>query len=360
MAGEGGDAPPGPGGAAVTRRCPDLGLLPTAPIGSHALPAIYLLALERIGEGNLGETDLREVIEDASQLAILDQERAGLTVVSDGEVRRHDFILSFYGRLGGVRTLPPRRRLGPHLYDSTPIYEVEDRLTAPEGLGTVPEFEFASSRSRRPVKVACPGPLTLSQPMRLVGGYRDREELLWDLAGLVNAELRRLVAAGCRFVQVDESSHATYWSSPSRFVELFNRTVEGVEARIGLHLCFGNLRGRPHSPRSYRQVLPGLREARADVLFLEFANREMAEVAEFGRADLPHDLGAGVVDVKSYHRERPEEVAGRLRQVLRHVPVERVWAVPDCGLWETPRWLAVEKLRALTAGAEIVRRELGR
>ncbi|HZU16450.1 MAG TPA: cobalamin-independent methionine synthase II family protein [Candidatus Dormibacteraeota bacterium] len=342
----------------MTRRCPELGLLPTAPIGSHALPAIYLIALERIGRGDLGETDLREVVEDASQLAILDQERSGLTVVSDGEVRRHDFILSFYGRLHGLRTLPARRRLGPHLYDSTPIYEVEDRLSAPEGLGTVAEFEFASGRSRRPVKVACPGPLTLSQPMRLVGGYRDREELLWGLAEIVNAELRRLVDAGCGFVQVDESSHATYWASPSRFVELFNRTVEGVEARIALHLCFGNLRGRPHSPRSYRQLLPGLHQARADVLFLEFANREMAEVDEFARADLPQDLGAGVVDVKSYHRERPEEVADRLRRVLRDVPAERVWAVPDCGLWETPRWLAVAKLRALAAGAEMVRREL--
>ncbi|HLH71573.1 MAG TPA: cobalamin-independent methionine synthase II family protein [Candidatus Dormibacteraeota bacterium] len=342
----------------MTRRCPELGLIPAAPIGSHALPAIYLIALERIRAGELGETDLREVIEDASQLAILDQERAGLAVVSDGEVRRHDFILSFYARLRGLRAQPPRRRLGPYLYDSTPIYEVEERLSAPEGLGTVPEFEFATSRSRRLVKVACPGPLTLSQPMRLVGGYRGREELLWDLAGIVNAELRRLVAAGCRFVQVDESSHAASWASPSYLVELFNRTVEGVEALIGLHLCFGNLRGRPHSPRSYRQLLPGLRDARADVLFLEFANREMAEVSEFARAELPQDLGAGVIDVKSYHRERPEEVADRLRQVLAHLPAERVWAVPDCGLWETPRWLAVHKLQALTAGAEIVRREV--
>src|SRR5207249_2587412 len=95
------------------RRRLELGLLPTAPIGSHALPAIYLMALERIRAGEIGESDLREALEDASQLAILDQERAGLDLVSDGEVRRHGFILSFYGRLTGLRDVPPARRLGP-------------------------------------------------------------------------------------------------------------------------------------------------------------------------------------------------------------------------------------------------------
>ena len=335
----------------------ELPLIPTAPIGSYALPSIYLMALERIAAGGLGETDLREAIEDASQLAILDQERAGLDVVSDGEVRRHDFILAFYGQLTGLAEVPPRRRLGPYLYDSTPIFEVREKVAAPGGLGTVPEFEFASSRTARLVKTACAGPLTLSQPMRLAGGYGKREDLMWDLAGVVNQELKALVAAGCRFVQVDESSNTAYWTSPELFTELFNRTVDGVDAYVGLHLCFGNLRGRPHSPRSYGNLLTGLREARADLLLLEFANREMAEIEEVGRADLPQDIGVGVLDVKSAHRESAEDVARRLRLAANWIPVERLWAVPDCGLWETPRWLALHKLTALAGGAAIVRRE---
>jgi 5-methyltetrahydropteroyltriglutamate--homocysteine methyltransferase len=159
---------------------------------------------------------------------------------------------------------------------------------------------------------------------------------------------------------VDESSTAAYGTSPAQLVELFNRTVEGVDAHVGLHLCFGNLRGRPHSPRRYGDLLPALREARADVLLLELANREMAELEEIGAADLPQDIAAGVVDVKSFHRESAEEVACRLREVVRNIPAERVWAVPDCGLWETPRWIAVRKLAALTAGARIVREELER
>lgn len=339
------------------RRPRGLGLIPTAPVGSHALPAIYLLALERIHAGDLGERDVAEALEDASRLAISDQERAGLDVVSDGEVRRHDFIMSFYSRFTGLREARPARRLGPHLYDSTPAWDVVETVAAPDGLGTVAEFECARSWTDRPVKVACPGPLTLNQALRLVGGYRDRGDLLWDLAGIVNVELRRLVAAGCRLVQVDESSPAAHGTSPAQFVELFNRTVEGVDAHIGLHLCFGNLRGRPHSPRRYGDLLPALREARADVLLLELANREMAELEDIGTADLPQDVAAGVVDVKSFHRESSEEVACRLREVVRHVPVERVWAVPDCGLWETPRWIAVRKLAALTEGARIVREE---
>jgi 5-methyltetrahydropteroyltriglutamate--homocysteine methyltransferase len=342
-----------------SRRPPGLGLIPTAPVGSHALPAISLLALEHIRAGGLGERDVAEVLEDASRLAIGDQERAGLDVVSDGEVRRHDFIMSFYGRLTGLQEAPPARRLGPYLYDSTPVWDVVDAVSAPAGLGTVAEFEFARTCTDRPVKVACPGPLTLHQPLRLAGGYRNYGDLLWDLAGIVNGELRRLVAAGCRLVQVDESSPAAQGTSPAQFVELFNRTVEGVEAHVGLHVCFGNLRGRPHSPRRYGELLPALRQARADVLLLELANREMAELEDIAAADLPQDVAAGVVDVKSFHRESAEEVADRLRQVAQHVPAERVWAVPDCGLWETPRWIAVRKLAALTEGARIVRKELG-
>ena len=344
----------------ASRRRDELGLLPTAPIGSHALPAVYLLALERMRAGDVGEADVRESLEDAAQLAILDQERAGLDLVSDGEVRRHDFIQTFYGRLTGLRETPPARRLGPYLYDSTPVWDVVEPVAAPDGLGMVAEFQFAAGRAARPVKVACPGPLTLNQPLRLAGGYRQRDDLLWDLAGVVNAELRRLCAAGCRYVQVDESSNAAYWGAPARLVELFNRAVEGVDAHVALHLCFGNLRGRPHSPRRYAEVLPALRDANAHVLMMELANREMAEVAEIGAADLPQDVAAGVIDVKSFHRERPEDVADRLRLVMRHVAPERVWAVPDCGLWETPRWLAVRKLEALTAGARIVREELQR
>jgi 5-methyltetrahydropteroyltriglutamate--homocysteine methyltransferase len=329
-------------------------------VGSYALPGWYQLTLEHIGRGELGETDVREAVEDASAVAISDQERAGLDVVSDGEMRRADFIMGFYDRLSGLRQRRPHRRLGTYLYDSTPVYETEERVRAPRGLGCVEEFEFASRRTSRPVKVAVPGPLTLTNAIRVRDGYAGREELAADLAVLVNAELRALVAAGCRFVQVDEPSYAAYWADPADGVRLFNLCVEGAAGvegvTVGLHVCFGNLRGRPQSPRTYAPILPHLRDARCDVVFLEFANREMAEAQEWPRHDMPQALAAGVVDVKSFYRERPEEVAARLRVFVdAGVPPDRLWAAPDCGFWETPRWLAFVKLEALVQGARLVR-----
>ena len=340
----------------------DLPPIPTATIGSYALPGWYQLARDHVSRGELAETDLRELVEDASTVALSDQEHAGLDVVSDGEARRADFIMGFYSRLDGLRETPPRRRLGPYLYDSTPVFETEGRISASGGLGCVAEFEFASGRTDRLVKVAVPGPVTLTNAIRIRDGYSGRDSLAEDLVGVVNAELRALVAAGCRFVQVDEPSYSAYWADPAEGVELFNRCVDGVAAdgvAVGLHVCFGNLRGRPLSARTYAPILPHLRYARCDVVFLEFANREMAEADAWARHDLPQALGAGVVDVKSFHRERPEDVAVRLHHLLETgVPPERLWAVPDCGFWETPRWLAYAKLQALAAGAELVRRAL--
>jgi 5-methyltetrahydropteroyltriglutamate--homocysteine methyltransferase len=331
--------------------------LATTIIGSYAQPGWYISALDAIGRGEFGEADVQEAADDASAIAIDDQERAGIDLVSDGEVRRHDFIMGFYSRLEGVRSVPPRRRLGAYAYDSTGHFETTGPLSAPHGLGALEEFRFASSRTSRPVKVAVAGPLTLANAIQLGSGYGDREDLLADLIQMVNAELRSLAEAGCRFIQLDESYyHHHFATRPALVAEVYDAVVAGVDgATLGLHVCFGNLRGRPHSLRTYRHVLPALRDSRAQVLFLEFANREMAELDLWRDLQMPQILGAGVIDVKSSYRERAEDVAERLRRALAVCPLERLWAVPDCGFWETPRWLAFRKLQALVQGAAAVR-----
>lgn len=340
---------------------PGIPAVPTTVIGSHAAPGWLHSVLEAIQAGGYGETDIREALDDAAALAVADQERAGVDIVSEGEVRRTDFIMGFYRRFEGLRPAPAHRRLGPYLYDSTELYETADRVSAPRGLGTVDELRAAHRCASRPVKVALPGPLTLTNAIRIQEAYADRSELAADLAGVVAAELAALVEAGCSIVQVDEPSYSAYWASPEEGVSLFNRCVEAVAGRatVCLHVCFGNLRGRPQSPRSYAAMLPALRAARADVLLLEFANREMSEAELVARADLPQVIGAGVVDVKSFHREQSEDVARRLRLLLdAGLPPERLWAVPDCGFWETPRWLCQAKLGALVEGARLVRQAL--
>jgi len=251
------------------------------------------------------------------------------------------------------------RRLGPAGHDQREHYEAVEALRAPEGLGLVAEYEYLRTRTARPIKVPCPGPFTLAGRVAPGGVYGDRMEVAEALAGIVNTELRALAAAGAEFVQLDEPSYAVHPDRPRAFVELFNRTVADVEARIGLHLCFGNFVGRPVARRTYAPLFPFILDTRADELALEFANREMAEI-ELGRrvAEAGKTLAAGLVDVKNYYIETPEDVAERIRLALKHVPAEKLAIVPDCGFSQTARWAARAKLRAMVAGTEIVRREL--
>jgi 5-methyltetrahydropteroyltriglutamate--homocysteine methyltransferase len=135
--------------------------------------------------------------------------------------------------------------------------------------------------------------------------------------------------------------------------------VEGVEAKIAVHVCFGNLYGRPFSPvRDYANVFATLHELHASQIVLEFANRGLDEAARW--RDFPRDkeLGAGVIDVKAFRAETAEEVAARIRALLRYVAPDKLWLNPDCGFWETPRWVTRRKLNALVEGTRLVRKEL--
>lgn len=347
--------------AAAASPGPELPALPTSVVGSHALPGWLVLGREAQAAGRLGPADLRELVEDATRITIADQLEAGIDLIANGEMARENFTLGFFGRLAGLRALPPPRRLGAPSYDTHPPYTVVDRLGAPDGLGLVDEWRMTRRLTDRPLRATCPGPYTLAIPLRHAGGpYRDRATLLADLAALVNAELRALADAGATFIQVDEPNFVMLrGGDPRECVALFNRTVEGVRAKIALHVCFGNLHGRPFAaPREYRTLLPALRDARCDQLVLEFANREMAEL-ELVKDAGEREVAVGVVDVKAHRVETADEVAARLRLALRHVAAERLWVVPDCGFWATPRAVAVGKLRAMVAGARLVRRELG-
>jgi 5-methyltetrahydropteroyltriglutamate--homocysteine methyltransferase len=336
-----------------------LPLLPTTVIGSHGLPGWLWLAREALEGGRLGPTDTRELAEDATQLALLDQERAGVDVLTTGEMGRVRFIVGFYEQLEGIRRLDPPRRLGAPHWDTNAPFEVAARVTAPRGLGVVEEFRLARGLTTRPLKATVPGPFTLMIPLRLGGGYRDRDTLLADLVGIVNAECRALVAAGAERIQIDEPNYAMYRGSLPALARVFNQAVDGVGARIALHVCFGNLYGRPFpAVRGYRHLFPALYEVRAEQILLEFANRGMEDAGLWKEFPTDKELGAGVVDVKAFKAETPEEVAARARLLLGSVRPDRLWLSPDCGFWETPRWIVRDKLRALVEGARIVRREL--
>src|SRR6185436_20103581 len=170
--------------------------LPTSVVGSHGLPGWVWLAREAMEQGRLGAIDMRELMEDATQAALLDQERAGIDVVTTGEMGRVRFIIGFYDRFTGIKTLEAPRKLGQPLWDTNTPFEVVEKLAAPQGLGIVEEFTLARSLTNKPLKATVPGPYTLLVPLKLGAAYKDKSTLLADLVAIVNAECKALVKAG--------------------------------------------------------------------------------------------------------------------------------------------------------------------
>jgi 5-methyltetrahydropteroyltriglutamate--homocysteine methyltransferase len=337
----------------------DLPLLPTKVLGSHAAPGWLWLVREASAAGELGDADLQEALRDAVELALAEMTNAGIDIVSDGEFFRADFTWTFHERIAGLERVPAERRLGYPGPDQLDAFRCVEPLSVPDGYGLVPEIEYLRTRTPKPFVTPLQGPVT--QAFRIDPGaiYATKGEVAWALAPFVNAELKAAAAAGARHVQLDEPA---FWIMPGglvEMVEIFNACVEGVEATIELHLCFGNFRGRPAaSERSYAAFAPYFRDLRADVLHLEFANRSMAECELWAEHGGDKILCAGVIDVKGRSVESPAVVADRIRTLLRWVDPAKLWLAPDCGFSQTARGLADAKLRALAEGAAIVRREL--
>ncbi len=334
----------------------------TSVVGSHAHPGWFVSGIAAAERGEFGPADLGEMLDDAVDLAIRDQETAGIDVISDGEMRRAGFFTAeFYRHLTGLQSLPPDRRLGVGAHDGLHRFAVDEPIAAPNGLGVVGEFLAARTRTTRPLKVTLPGPYTLSGRLAYGPGqvYVSRVAAAEAFIPIVAAEMRALVDAGAAIIQVDEPSPAIHPDAPADFVALFNAAIEPAvgRARLGAHLCFGNFLGRPLAPRSYRPILPAMLGFDVDELVLEFANREMSEIGILREiADAGKDVAGGVVDVKNSHVESVDEVAARIDTILATgVPADRLSLVPDCGFSQTARHLATAKLAALVAGRDLVR-----
>jgi 5-methyltetrahydropteroyltriglutamate--homocysteine methyltransferase len=329
----------------------------TTVIGSYPFPG--WLELCAANTDQLGPDDADEAARDATLVAIMDQVRAGLDVITDGEQGRFDFNLSFYAYLDGLELeTAPRRRWGPPAHDQRGKHRLVGELSAPRGLGAVAEFERL--RELAPpgpaLKASVPGPYTLAGRIEHPDRYAVTEMLIPIVAG----ELSDLVAAGCERITLDEPSMSCYaWrEDPERLVDIFNRTVAAVKGRcyVGTHLCFGNFKGRAVGRRRYAPMFPAFLGMDADELHLEMASREFAELELIEQvAAAGKDVGIGVIDVKSYYVESPDDVEERVRACLRHVPADRLSVSPDCGLSQTARWAARRKLQSLVEGARRVR-----
>jgi 5-methyltetrahydropteroyltriglutamate--homocysteine methyltransferase len=339
---------------------PELPLVPATVIGSWAFPGWYAKFCDDVARtpDKFGADDRSEAVRDAVRLAVDDQLRAGADIVTDGEMQRVDFNLGFYDYLTGIKPLSPARRWGPPAHDQRSRYLCVEPLAAPRGLGLVEEYQRLRAITDAPVKVPVPGPYTLAGCIQGGDVYRDREEIAEALLPIVNREMQALVQVGVEFIQLDEPSFACHPDHPEQFLDLIARTVAGVQAKVSMHMCFGNFRGRAVGWRSYRPLFPHLARAAVQQLALEFASREMAEIELAREIRPPMELAVGLVDVKNTWVEPPELVAERLRLTLRYIDPERVHVTPDCGFSQTARYIAVRKLTNMVEGVRRVRREL--
>ena len=342
--------------------------LRTSVIGSYSFPAWLEFATSHLGQ--FGSADRAEAQDDAVITAIHDQLSAGLDVITDGEQTRFDFNLSFYGYIQGIELESESpRRFGPPAHDQRGKHQVVSTLTAPKGLGVVEEYQrlvrlmqpFAESHPVT-LKASVPGPYTLSGRLLPGAEYADRWALTEALLPIVRAELEALVAAGCTEISVDEPSMScyAYKEDTRRFVDIFNRTVETVygKTRLCTHLCFGNYKGRAVGFRRIAPMFPAFLDFKCDEMHVEMASREFAEIELISQIAARMDVAVGIVDVKSYYIETPEDIANRIRLCLQYAPADRLVFAPDCGLSQTARWAAKRKLAHMCEGAKLVRKGL--
>ncbi len=332
----------------------------TTVIGSYPFPSWLEFASQNLDQ--FGEADIIEIQEDAVKVAIHDQVTAGLDVITDGEQSRLDFNLSFYGFLEGVaqNSIVPRK-WGPPAHDQRGKHAIAGTLHAPRGLGVVEEFKRLQQLAPDgPVlKASVPGPFTLSGRLLPNAEYVDRYAITAALVPIVRQELIDLVEAGCREITVDEPSMScyAYKSDTQRFVNIFNETVEPVvgKCRLSTHLCFGNYKGHAVGYRKMAPMFPAFLDFKVDEMHVEMANREFAEIEIIGLISQKMDVAVGIIDVKSYYIETEQDIIDRIQLCLQHAPADRLSVAPDCGLSQTARWAAKQKLVNMVKGAKAVR-----
>lgn len=335
----------------------------TTVVGSYPFPGWLEFATQNLKA--FGPADIEEMIEDAVIAAIHDQVTAGLDVITDGEQTRLDFNLSFYGYIKGIENNETEtRKFGPAAHDQRGKNNIVDTLTAPNGLGAVKEFQRLKKLAPQgPVlKASVPGPYTLSGRLLPNKTYKDRYEITEALLPIVRNELEALVAAGCTEITVDEPSMScyAYKEDTKRFADIFNRTVKPIVGKCNLstHLCFGNFKGRPVGYRSIKPMLPDFLDLSVDEIHIEMANREFSEIELLQPFAEKMHVAVGIIDVKNYYIETVADVAERITRCLKYIPAEKLSVAPDCGLSQTARWAARQKLINMVKGAQQVRNSL--
>jgi 5-methyltetrahydropteroyltriglutamate--homocysteine methyltransferase len=299
------------------------------------------------------EPYLAQAQDDATALAIADQERAGVDIVTDGEIRRESYSNRFATALDGLDidnpAMVPGRAGGTN---AVPRVVGRIRRTRPV---EVEDLRFLRAHTDRTVKITLPGPFTMSQ-QAFNEAYDDEAELALDFAAAVNEEVRDLFAAGADIVQIDEPWLQSRAEKARAFaLPAIDRALDGVGGTTALHTCFGYAHVVHDRPPGY-PFLAELKDCAADILAIEAAQPRLDVAVLEPLAG--KTVAVGVLDLSDPEPETPEQVAERIEAALAVIPPERLQVGPDCGMKYLPRDLAFAKLRALVDGARIVRERL--
>jgi 5-methyltetrahydropteroyltriglutamate--homocysteine methyltransferase len=300
------------------------------------------------------EPDLAQAQDDATLLAIRDMERAGIDIITDGEMRRESYSNRFATALDGIDNDNPAtitNRAGRSV--SVPRVVGKVRRKAPV---EVADMEFLRRHTRRKAKITLPGPFTMAQQAHNEF-YKDPDEMVMDFAAAVNEEAHDLQAAGADVIQLDDPWLRNDPDAAKRIaVPALNRALRGLTVPTVVHLCFGYAAVVPGQKPSGYAFLPQLADSTADQISIEAAQPKL----DLGMLkDLAGKIIVlGVIDLGDRAVESAETVAARIRAALEHMPAERLVPAPDCGMKYLSRPVAFGKLLALAAGAAIVRGEL--
>ncbi|RJG42028.1 methionine synthase [Motilimonas pumila] len=337
-------------------------LLPTSTAGSLPKPS-WLAEPEKLwSPWKLQGEVLNDGKQDALRVSLQEQQVAGVDIVSDGEQTRQHFVTTFIEHLSGVD------------FENRKTVKIRDRYEAsvPTVVGPVsrqkPVFvedaKFLRQQTSQPIKWALPGPMTMIDTL-YDDHYKSREKLAWEFAKILNQEAKELEAAGVDIIQFDEPAFNVFFDEVNEWgIACLERAIEGLKCETAVHICYGyGIKANTDWKktlgtewRQYEEVFPKLQQSNIDIISLECHNsRVPIELLKLIRGK---KVMVGAIDVATDTIETPEEVANTLRHALEYVDAENLYPCTNCGMAPLSREVATAKLKALSAGAEIVRNEL--
>ncbi len=338
-------------------------LLPTSTVGSLPKPA-WLAPPEKLwSPWKLEGNQLLEGKQDALRVSFHEQQLAGIDIISDGEQTRQHFVTTFIEHLSGVdfqnrKTVKIRDR-----YDaSVPV--VVDEVARQKAV-FVDDAKFLRKQTNKPIKWALPGPMTMVDTL-YDNHYKSREKLAWEFAKALNEEARELQDAGVDIIQFDEPAFNVFFDEVNDWgMAVLNRAIEGLNCQTAVHICYGyGIKANTDWKktlgsewRQYEEIFPKIQNSTIDLVSLECHNSHVPfNLIELLRGK---KVMIGAIDVATNRIETPEEVANTLRKALEFVDIENLYPSTNCGMAPLSRNVAKGKLSALSAGAKIIRKELG-